>query len=112
VLPGDRYFGIRSELCFAVVSHGSVREPLRPASRTAMRSPPPPPSGGDTTANVQAVYVRPRLRPLLHPLTGDVGGSSKDVDAEFTEMFEAFDVSVWLGISLSFSSFGRERNRT
>jgi len=50
-----------------VVSHGSVREPLRPASRTVMTSPPPPPSGGDTTANVQAVYVRPRLRPLLHP---------------------------------------------
>jgi CLIP-associating protein 1/2 len=38
------------------VSHGSVKEPSRPDSRTAMAT--PPPSGGDTTANVQAVYVR------------------------------------------------------
>lgn len=38
------------------VSYGSVKEPSRPDSRTAMAT--PPPSGGDTTANVQAVYVR------------------------------------------------------
>lgn len=56
-----------------MVSHGSVKELSRPASRTAMAS--PPPSGGDTTANVQAVYV----------------ASSKDLDAEFTEMLKSFD---------------------
>ncbi|KAH9077438.1 clasp N terminal-domain-containing protein [Lactarius deliciosus] len=49
------------------------RSSPRPASRTAMAS--PPPSGGDTTANVQAVYV----------------ASSKDLDAEFTEMLKSFD---------------------
>jgi CLIP-associating protein 1/2 len=38
------------------VSYGSVKESSRPDSRTAMAT--PPPSGGDTTANVQAVYVR------------------------------------------------------
>ena len=43
-----------------MASYGSVKEPSRPASRTAMSSPTPP-SGGDTTANVQAVYVRTRL---------------------------------------------------
>ncbi|KAI9448289.1 clasp N terminal-domain-containing protein [Lactarius indigo] len=56
-----------------MVSYGSVKEPSRPASRTAMAS--PPPSSGDTTANVQAVYV----------------ASSKDLDAEFTEMLKSFD---------------------
>ncbi|KAH9007082.1 clasp N terminal-domain-containing protein [Lactarius hatsudake] len=53
--------------------YGSVKELSRPASRTAMAS--PPPSGGDTTANVQAVYV----------------ASSKDLDAEFTEMLKSFE---------------------
>lgn len=47
-----------------MVSHGSVKEPSRPASRTAMAS--PPPSSGDTTANVQAVYVRTRRTIGLH----------------------------------------------
>ena len=41
------------------VSHGSVKELPRPASRAAVAS--PTPSGGDTTANVQAVYVRAAL---------------------------------------------------
>jgi CLIP-associating protein 1/2 len=41
------------------VSHGSVKESSRPASRTAVA--PPTPGGGDTTANVQAVYVRMTL---------------------------------------------------
>jgi CLIP-associating protein 1/2 len=35
---------------------GSIKESSRPASRAAVAS--PTPSGGDTTANVQAVYVR------------------------------------------------------
>lgn len=56
-----------------MVSYGSVKELSRPASRTAMAS--PPPSGGDTTANVQAVYV----------------ASSKDVDVEFAEMLKSFN---------------------
>ena len=46
-----------------MASYGSVKEPSRPASRTAMTS--PPPSGGDTTASVQAVYVRSRLHHCL-----------------------------------------------
>ena len=37
-------------------SHGSVKESSRPDSRAAANT--PIPSGGDTTANVQAVYVR------------------------------------------------------
>lgn len=49
-----------------MASYGSVKEPSRPASRSAMTS--PPPSGGDTTANVQAVYVRTRL---LHCTASD-----------------------------------------
>ncbi|KAI9466759.1 clasp N terminal-domain-containing protein [Lactarius psammicola] len=56
-----------------MISHASVKESSRPASRTAMAS--PPPSSGDTTANVQAVYV----------------ASSKDLDAEFTEMLKSFE---------------------
>ena len=46
-----------------MVSYGSAKEPSRPASRTAMIS--PTQSSGDTTANVQAVYVRTRLH--QHP---------------------------------------------
>jgi len=38
------------------VSHSSIKESSRPASRAAVAS--PTPNGGDTTANVQAVYVR------------------------------------------------------
>jgi CLIP-associating protein 1/2 len=38
------------------VSHSSIKESSRPTSRAAVA--PPTPSGGDTTANVQAVYVR------------------------------------------------------
>jgi CLIP-associating protein 1/2 len=41
------------------VSQSSVKESSRPASRAAVAS--PTPSGGDTTANVQAVYVRVRF---------------------------------------------------
>lgn len=37
-------------------SHGNVKESSRPNSRAAVNT--PIPSGGDTTANVQAVYVR------------------------------------------------------
>lgn len=54
-------------------SHGSVKESSRPDSRAAVN--PPIPSGGDTTANVQAVYV----------------ASSRDLDAEFAEMLKSFE---------------------
>ena len=40
-------------------SHSNVKELSRPDSRAAVT--PPIPSGGDTTANVQAVYVRAAL---------------------------------------------------
>jgi len=40
-------------------SHGSVKESSRPDSRATVN--PPIPSGGDTTTNVQAVYVRATL---------------------------------------------------
>jgi len=40
-------------------SHGSIKESSRPNSRAALT--PAIPSGGDTTANVQAVYVRAAL---------------------------------------------------
>jgi CLIP-associating protein 1/2 len=40
-------------------SYSSVKESSRPDSRAAVT--PPIPSGGDTTANVQAVYVRAAL---------------------------------------------------
>ena len=46
-------------------SHGSVKESSRPDSRTAVT--PPISNGGDTTASVQAVYVRvtfPRRPPF------------------------------------------------
>ena len=48
------------------VNHGSVKEPSRPASRAAAAS--PTLSGSDTTANVQAVYVRVILArcPVFH----------------------------------------------
>lgn len=44
-------------------SHGSIKESSRPDSRAAANT--PIPSGGDTTANVQAVYVRATL--FRHP---------------------------------------------
>jgi CLIP-associating protein 1/2 len=44
-------------------SHSNVKELSRPASRAAVT--PPVPSGGDTTANVQAVYVRAALSRCL-----------------------------------------------
>ena len=47
-------------------SHSNVKELSRPDSRSAVT--PPIPSGGDTTANVQAVYVRAALS-RCHPST-------------------------------------------
>ncbi|KAI9510431.1 clasp N terminal-domain-containing protein [Russula earlei] len=55
------------------VSHANVKESSRPSSRTAVAS--PTLSGGDTTANVQAVYV----------------ASSKDLGTEFAEMLKSFE---------------------
>jgi CLIP-associating protein 1/2 len=52
-------------------SHGSMKESSRPASRAAVAS--PTPNGGDTTANVQAVYVRATLSPFCIRLTGNTG---------------------------------------
>ena len=45
------------------VGYVGMKESSRPGSRTAMAT--PPPSGGDTTANVQAVYVRAACFRLL-----------------------------------------------
>jgi CLIP-associating protein 1/2 len=45
--------------------YGSAKESSRPGSRTAMAT--PPPSGGDTTASVQAVYVRASFSPSWAP---------------------------------------------
>jgi CLIP-associating protein 1/2 len=86
------------------VSHSSVKESSRPASRAAVAS--PTPSGGDTTANVQAVYVRmPFSRRTASDQPATQVASSRDLDAEFAEMLKAFEVSRLLSLSLSLLSF-------
>jgi CLIP-associating protein 1/2 len=92
------------------VSHGSIKEPPRPASRTAVAS--PTPSGGDTTANVQAVYVRiPFSRCTASDQPTTQVASSRDLDAEFAEMLKAFEVSPIL-FTLSITLILRQGKET